>query len=246
MQQLFLTIAGGIVAGIVVGIILLYIQYHTNWFARPFTSSSKKQARIKSSPKQLPSKKPDLTKDRRNQYTSISGFLKKEWWVGVSGLVGTILVILGIIQVILPGGFGNRIVSPPPSDIKENSQQPPQQSEEPSIEYREHPTPSEIKDEIGGLPPYQQDKAGDNYVGLKVQWHLRLFLTFTSDSDPNVIKIALVEDSSLSPTVWCNIDIREHPEIKTTDQYSGVFVKGEISRAKQFEIELINCTVKID
>ena len=229
-----------IAAGIVVGIILLCVEYRTKWFARSPTSSNKKQSRVKSSPTEI-----------KGRNRKILEFLSKRWWAGVGVFV---IIILGILSLVIPGGLGRGV-----GCSQQIPQQMPQQSEEPSteyvehpspeetsIEYREHPTPSEIKNEIGGLPPYQQDKAGDNYVGLKVQWHLKLLLTFTSDSDPNVIKIALTEDPSSFPTVWCNIDIREHPEIKTTDQYSGVFVKGEISRAKQFEIELINCTVKID
>ncbi len=244
-ESIWILIGAGIV-GIVVGIIVLCIEYRTNWFARSLISSSKNQARIKSSSKQLPSKKPNLTKGRRSPYTSISGFLQKKWWLGVGSLAGVILLILAIAQFTSPGGFGNPIVSPPPSGIKENAQQTPQASEEPSIEYREHPSPIEIQEQIEGQPLLQQKNTGDSFVGLKVQWHLKLFSVYTDNSDPNVITITLVEESSLYPDVSCNIDIREHPEVKIAKRGIGVFVKGEISKVEPYHLKLISCVIKFD
>jgi hypothetical protein len=237
-------IGAGIV-GIAVGIIVLCIEYRTNWFARTLISPSKKQARIKSSAKQLPSQKTNLTKGRRNSYTSISNFLKKKWWIGVGALAGVMLLILAIAQFILPG-FGNQVASPPPSDIGVNSQQTPQPSEEPAIKYREHPSPTEIKNEIEVQPLLQQKNTGDSFVGLKVQWQLILASIDTSYSDPNMITLVLWEESSLFPDVKCDIDIREYPESNRAKQGDGVFVKGEISKAEKYHIELINCTVEFD
>lgn len=179
-------------------------------------------------------------------WKSISSFLQRKWWVGVGALAGVILLILAITQFTLPGGFGSRIVSPPPSDMKGNSPPTIQQSEKPSTDYREHPSPIEIKDQILGQPLLQQKNTGDSFIGLNVQWHLKLFGISTTNSDPNVITLDLVEGSSLYPAVICNIDIREHPEIKIAKQGIGVFVMGEISKAEPYRLELINCVIKLD
>lgn len=230
----------------IVGIILLLIEYRTKWFARSLTSSNKKQSRIKSSPKQPPLEKPDVANGHRNPFTYISGFLQKKEWLGAGVLVGIILIILGIIQIIFPGGFSNRIISPPPSNIKENPQQTVQQSEKPATEYREHPSPIEIKNQILGEPLLQQENAANSFIGLRVQWQLELFSVSKNNSDPNLITIDLVEESYTYPDVLCNIDIREYPEIKIAKKGNGVFVQGEISRLTPYTIELINCTVRFD
>lgn len=164
----------------------------------------------------------------------IPEFLSRRWWAGVGVLAG---ITISIIALVVSGGFGREVGC---------SRQIPQQSEEPSTEYREHPSPSEITDEIRRQPLFQQDKAGDYYIGLKVQWHLKLAIVYSTNSDSNITKIGLTGESNMHPYVNCNIDIREYPEIKTVKGGTGVFVKGEISRVELSSIDLINCIVEFD
>lgn len=221
--------------------------------AKPEKSIPEKSSSVEASAENPLLQKTNLRENKQNPSPEIKGikrkipeFLSRRWWTGVGVLAA---IIISIIGLVVSGGFGRGVGCSqqiPQQSEEPSTEQTPQQSEEPSTEYKEHPSPSEIKDEIEKQPLLQQKNTGDSFIGLKVQWHLKLFSIFTSNSDPNVIKLDLVEGSRLYPGVSCNIDIREHPEIKRAKQGVGVFVKGEISKATGTSIDLINCTVKFD
>jgi len=172
----------------------------------------------------------------------IGSFLKKNWLIGVTLLVAVIL-ILGIKQL---SHFNGQIISIPPSDNKESAQQITEQIRTPPPEYNDHPTPIEIKQEILKQPFLLQQSAGASFIGLYVQWHLELWNITTISSDPNTIILSLVTPSTYYPDIKCFVDLREHPEFKRAKQGTGIFVKGKISNAEAYSIELINCIMKID
>ena len=190
--------------------------------------------------------KQNLSTETKGRNGKILEFLSKRWWAGLGVMA---LIILGIMQLVMPGGLGRAVGCSqqiPQQSEEPSTEQIPQQSEEPSTEYREHPSPSEIKDEIRRQPLLQQENTGDSFIGLKVQWHLKLNIIYSTNSDSNIIRIGLEEESNLYPDVRCDIDIREHPEIKRAKEGDGVFVKGEISRVEWHSIDLIDCIVEFD
>jgi hypothetical protein len=119
-----------------------------------------------------------------------------------------------------------------------------------SFEYKEHPSPDEIIEEINRTPLYQQDSIKQGFVGIKVRWHTKL-IRFTSNPKKKGVKesanLVLVFGEN-TRGITCDIEIDKYPEVKILKYQHGIWVMGQISKIEGVMdvIYLSECTIKID
>lgn len=101
-----------------------------------------------------------------------------------------------------------------------------------------HPSPQDIFSDIDALPPYLQETARQNYIGLSVTWGVTLFST--SDSTDGLWIYALPLDRS-SPGVTFTIDTNAYPQIKTMPKGHEFTVQGVITSVDSLAIHLGDC-----
>jgi hypothetical protein len=97
------------------------------------------------------------------------------------------------------------------------------------------PTPPEIQKELNQLPPYLEEKAKENYNGLKVCWRLELYSIRTVSK--SIVRISFYPKNSLV-SVWVEVDINAYPELKISKKDEQFWVKGKIMSADRSSIKL--------
>ena len=135
----------------------------------------------------------------------------------------TVLVVLGFFLIVL--GIYLQFRLQPKAIAKPKQEITPQIT---SID------PYEIREKINSLPPYQQDEARKNYLGLWVEWKGRF--NHIEKQEDGSIKVSLraVQPKSIKGIVgsaWIDftVQLSDYPQLKIMDQGKEVTVKGKIA-----------------
>jgi hypothetical protein len=111
--------------------------------------------------------------------------------------------------------------------------------------HRKKPLPSEIMHEVETLPPYLRKEAEKGYVGLKVDWELKL-LDVDTDEREEVINISAYHKEAVYPAIYFDVDINEYPEVRTINVGDEFNVLGEIGRISGVNIYLKDCELRFN
>jgi len=95
----------------------------------------------------------------------------------------------------------------------------------PVMEYHERPYPREIIQEINERPPFQQPTAAESYLGLRVSWDATFESVFQVSS--GLWHMCLCDRGSY-PWIYCDVDIKDFPELKIAKKGAQLRVAGEI------------------
>src|SRR5207237_9214935 len=91
--------------------------------------------------------------------------------------------------------------------------------------------------EIDSRPPFQQEEAGQHYLGLNVKWKVT-FHSARKVSD--TVTFLMLLDRGSYPWIYCDVFISDYPAIKTAQQGSKLFVTAAIARIEGNTITLTN------
>ncbi len=94
-----------------------------------------------------------------------------------------------------------------------------------SSEYSAHPSPGEIAQSISDLPPFQQNTAKENYIGINICWDLTLSLVYSKEED---IVSLMCQSKGYSRYVGVEISLNRYPQIKVIHKDQRLIVYGEI------------------
>ncbi|HEY4874085.1 MAG TPA: hypothetical protein VIH86_00805 [Puia sp.] len=95
-------------------------------------------------------------------------------------------------------------------------------------------TPLEIKDAIENVPLYQHDTIGENYVGLNIDWPLKLFSIFESKKSIEVTFTYV----GIFPGIKIETTIENHPFFKIAKKEDKFQVAGKITECDKYSIRL--------
>ena len=97
------------------------------------------------------------------------------------------------------------------------------------------PTPSEITKAILSAPAVQQQKAANQYRGLRVRWQL----TLQSGDSEGLGQILLsARDGDLGTMVFCLVSSRRYPQLQALPTGASFWISGKISKVEAYEIWL--------
>lgn len=151
----------------------------------------------------------------------------KEWLF--SGLGISVLTVLFLIfRHIIEKRKQLKIVPAHPNHKSTGTINDKTQRHSPSYsqEYSAHPTPIEIAQSIKNLPPFQQNTAEENFVGIKICWELTLSLVHKRGEN---IVILMCESKGYSRYVGVEASINEYPQIRVINEGQRLKVFGQIT-----------------
>lgn len=95
-------------------------------------------------------------------------------------------------------------------------------------------TISHIKESLKNLPPFQEKKIQDTYIGQKIEWELSLFdITDEKDSSNVLVHSNEVVNSGEYPSdVFFSLDINNYPELKIIKKKDRFVVSADIGSVK--------------
>jgi len=103
----------------------------------------------------------------------------------------------------------------------------------PSSEYQGTPTPQEIQARLDSLPPFQQLKVKDSYVGLKVRWSLYFGSLYPHPSGANDYFVYLMTakgKTAVDRMITCPIRISDFPRLQIASAGDEIVVTGTIEK----------------
>ena len=100
--------------------------------------------------------------------------------------------------------------------------------------------PVDIQNQIESLPILQQENAGDNYKGIKVNWQVFLSGTYRIDNNQYIL-LRYFNDEFNGILIQCIINIDKYPELKIINKNQQFNVKGSIKSATTSNIDLNDC-----
>ena len=112
----------------------------------------------------------------------------------------------------------------------------PKRIEKPKLETKPqitHIDPYEIREKINLLPPYQQDEARKNYLGVWVEWKGRFRHVEKQEDGSIKVSLQALQPKSIKGivgSVWfdCTVQLSDYPQLKIMDQGTEVTVIGKI------------------
>jgi hypothetical protein len=134
----------------------------------------------------------------------------------------TVLVVLGLFFIGL--GIYLQFRSQPKTIEKSKLETTPQIT---------HIDPYSIREKINLLPPYQQDEARKNYLGVWIEWKGR-FSHMEKQEDGSIkVSFQAVQPKSIKGivgSVWfdCTVRLSDYPQLKIMDKGTEVIVIGKI------------------
>jgi hypothetical protein len=148
--------------------------------------------------------------------------LKNKEWI-FSGIGVTIIGAFVVIGKWLYTKSRNRATQGISSDASKLESQTPY----PCGEYLDHPTAKEIDDQISALPPFQQNGAENNYVGLKIKWKAKVSLIFPGNG--NTVRISCNDTSGYFRYIHIKVNLSEYPKFKSMSEKEEFWIYGEIA-----------------
>jgi len=110
-------------------------------------------------------------------------------------------------------------------------------------EYKKHPLPEEIRDQIDQAEGFKEHMA-ERYSGVKVEWLLIFGRLDEIDGNAWLVWMRSQQDYLRPVEVYCHVDFSKYPEFKTLKLKSKVWVTGEISQAYSRLIVLNDCAFR--
>lgn len=107
---------------------------------------------------------------------------------------------------------------------------------------RQFPSPEDIVADIAARPPFQQQDAGQQYAGVKVEW---LTVFYSARQEPGDKVLLTMSREGSCPCVFCLLPLSDHPEVKTLKQNTRVRIRGEIQSVNENSISLNACSIEI-
>jgi hypothetical protein len=99
-------------------------------------------------------------------------------------------------------------------------------------------TPSGIRARLEALSPYQQKRAKADYVGLEVDWPVKLY---------SIDEKGLAHFSHDYSSIYCTLDLGEYPEMKVAAKDQRFRIRGRIAKLiSLYAFELENAVVSSD
>lgn len=96
--------------------------------------------------------------------------------------------------------------------------------------------PCIIKNKIKNAPLFQQEEIANHFLGLNVQWTLKLFLIHKIDDGKIVVMLEPMDNTYMTIEITTSVD--EHPVLKISDKGKVFIVSGKIVKCKVHSIEL--------
>ncbi len=147
---------------------------------------------------------------------------------------------IGVSVCLLIGGLFLRVFRRPTSVTPSPT---PTSSAPRNDGYSDKPTPTEIREQIEALPPFQQGAAITAYRGLKVRWPAifkGIHRDRPSEKTEKKWMLVLEYDNGKSyggATIFCqNFDVEQYPRLKFAHAGSRVYVRGTILSASAYLI----------
>lgn len=97
-------------------------------------------------------------------------------------------------------------------------------------------TPEAIENKIAAVAKFQEDDIANHYVGLIVQWHLKLFLIHKRNLP--AITVVMKSVNGAYTNISFDTNTNAHPIFKIAEDKKEFLVKGEIIKSIPYSIEL--------
>lgn len=105
-------------------------------------------------------------------------------------------------------------------------------------EYRETPTPEEIRNHLRSLPVYQQLAVKDSYLGINIRWtaYLRHLAPHPTEPSQYMVFFGATERQG-SESIICVVRLEDFPRLQIAKAGDEIIVTGTVSKI-DFNIEL--------
>jgi hypothetical protein len=137
------------------------------------------------------------------------------------------LIVLALAAFVLTAIWAPRQVRK--ADIDITAEKPKQET---ALQFASI-DPYEIRDKIDSLPPFQQNKAKENYLGIGVKWKGKF--SHITEQASGSIRVSLqavprVAVPGIARPVWVDFSVRlsDYPQLKIIEKDTGLSVIGRI------------------
>ena len=104
-------------------------------------------------------------------------------------------------------------------------------------DYYESPTPTEIREKLDKLPPYQKESMMEHFIGLKVRWLTR-FADIFKTYEEGQYHLLLQYGNNLRDVVACDVSLDDFPRLKVSTEGDYIEVTGTIERVHTLGVNL--------